>query len=81
MPSVEDRLAALEQAVQQLQHTDVRAGLEAQAYGLSLVHAEVAEVKAIEAEMREEMAGGLAAVNSRLDTIMGYLARLSDPRG
>jgi predicted transcriptional regulator len=78
--TVEQRLTKVEQDVQQLQQADVPAGLRAQAYGLSLVHTEVAEVNARVAEIAEsvgaltsdvaEVKAGLADVATKLDRLL-----------
>lgn len=59
MATLEERVFQLEQNVQEIR-SDVTAGLRAQAYGLSLVQAEVAD-------LRSETREGFAAANGRLD--------------
>jgi predicted lipoprotein len=67
MATIEERVARLESEVQELRHADVAAGLQAQAYGLSLVQGQVND-------LRTETREGLTAVNGRLD---GMDARLT----
>lgn len=81
MATIEDRVTKLEQDVQEIR-SDVNAGPRAQAYGLSLVQSEVAEVRTDLAglrgeagDLRTEMQTRFAGVESTLQQILERLER------
>ncbi len=65
MATLEQRVERLEAEIQELRHADVTAGLQAQAYGLSLVRSEVAEIRANMATKDD-----VAALGAKLDAIL-----------
>jgi hypothetical protein len=80
--TLEDRVTKLESDVQELR-SDVTAGLRAQAFVLSLVHAEVRDVRTDLAglrgevgEVRTEMREGFDALGQRMATVESGIAQI-----
>lgn len=78
MATVEERLSKVEADVQELRESQVVAGLRAQAYGLSLVQGEVAELRAEFGGFRDETRQQFAGINERFAGVESTLQQILD---
>jgi hypothetical protein len=76
MATLEERVSRLESEVQELRHADVAAGLQAQAYGLSLVQGQVNELRTETRENFTAVNGRLNGMDARLTGIESSLAQI-----
>jgi DNA repair exonuclease SbcCD ATPase subunit len=74
MATLEDRVTKLEQDVQEIR-SDIKAGLQAQAFGLSLVQSEAHELRGEVGELRAEMQARFTGVEEALAQILERLNR------